>query len=66
MGLFFDIAIPVALLVVLGVMFMGFYAMMRGGAYGQANSNKFMRYRVMAQAVAVAIVALGIAYKSSH
>lgn len=66
MDLFFNIAIPVALLAVLATLFMGFYAVMRGGEYGLANSNKFMRYRVITQAVAIAIITLGFIYKASH
>jgi hypothetical protein len=63
MGLFFNIAIPLALMVVLATLFMGFYAMMRGGDYARLNSNRFMRYRVITQAVAIGVVALGILYK---
>ncbi len=66
MDLFFNIAIPAALLAVLATLFMGFYAVMRGGEYGRANSNKFMRYRVMTQAVAIGIITLGFIYKASH
>lgn len=65
MELFFNIAIPLALLAVLASLFMGFYAMMKGGEYGAANSNKFMRYRVMTQAVAIAIITLGFIYKAN-
>lgn len=66
MELVINIVIALAMLAVLASLFMGFYAMMRGGQYGKLNSNKFMRYRVMTQAVAVVALAIGFIYKMSH
>lgn len=66
MELIINIVIGLAMLAVLASLFMGFYAMMRGGAYGQANSNKFMRYRVATQAVAVIALTIGFIYKATH
>jgi hypothetical protein len=66
MGIFFDIVIALSMLAVLASLFMGFYSMMRGGEYGRMNSNKFMRYRVVTQAVAVVLISIGCWYKLTH
>ena len=65
MDIFIDLLIGAAMLVVLGSLGFGLYAMARGGEYS-AKSNKFMRWRVWAQAGAVALLLAGLAYKSSH
>jgi hypothetical protein len=54
------------MLAVLASLFMGFFAMMKGGEYGRLNSNKFMRYRVLTQFVAVIALSIGFLYKMSH
>jgi hypothetical protein len=66
MELIINIVIGLAMLAVVATLFMGFYTVMRGGEYARANSNKFMRYRVMTQAVAVGALAIGFLYKMSH
>jgi hypothetical protein len=54
----FNVLIPVLLVVVVAVLFVGIYALFRGGDFGRSYSNKLMRLRVVAQAVAIlAIVA---------
>ena len=54
----FTFLIPALLLVVVAVLFTGIYALFRGGHFGRSYSNKLMRLRVAAQAVAIlAIVA---------
>ena len=54
----FNILIPVSLAAVVLVLFIGIYALFRGGDFGRSYSNKLMRLRVLAQFVAVlAIVA---------
>ena len=54
----FNILIPALLLVVVGVLFFGIYALFRGGDFGRSYSNKLMRLRVLVQFIAVlAIVA---------
>ena len=50
--------IPVALLATLGVLALGIYSMGRGGSFARDNGNKFMRWRVAAQAGAIAIMCL--------
>ncbi|HVK80444.1 MAG TPA: twin transmembrane helix small protein [Verrucomicrobiae bacterium] len=48
--------IPIALVVVFGVLCFGIYAMFRGGDFGRSWSNKAMRMRVVAQFVAILIL----------
>ncbi len=55
----FDILILIALLAVVVTLGLGFYSLYRGGEYGRANSNKFMRLRVGLQFVAVLLILLG-------
>ena len=52
----FDILIPVCLFAVVVVLFFGIYALFRGGDFGRSYSNKLMRLRVVAQAIAVAVL----------
>ncbi len=66
MGVFIDIMIAVAMLAVVVSLGMGIFAMLKGGDYGRANSNKWMRRRVMTQFIAVALLTIGFAYKMSH
>lgn len=66
MGLFFDIVIALSLLTVLATLFLGFYTVMRGGEFARTYSNRFMRYRVATQAVAVVLIAIGCFYKMSY
>ena len=66
MGLFIDILIALAMLAVLGSLFMGLVAMARGGDYAAANSNRFMQWRVKTQAVAIILLLIGFWYKSQH
>ncbi len=66
MDIFINIVIALAMLAVLASLFAGFYTVVRGGEFARANSNKFMRYRVITQAVAVAALTIGFIYKMSH
>ncbi len=66
MGIVIDIMILLALLAVLGSLFMGLVAMARGGDYALANSNRFMRWRIKTQAVAYVLIIIGFIYKMSH
>jgi hypothetical protein len=66
MGLFIDILIALAMLAVLGSLFMGLVAMARGGDYAAANSNRFMQWRVKTQAVAIVLLIIGFWYKATH
>jgi hypothetical protein len=62
----FDFLIPVALLVVFGVLCFGIYAMFRGGDFGRSWSNKAMRLRVVAQFVAVLILVAALWFKQQY
>lgn len=66
MELIINIVIALAMLAVLASLFAGFYTVMRGGEFARQNSNKFMRYRVATQAVAVGALAIGFLYKMTH
>ena len=66
MGVFIDILIAVAMLAVVVSLGLGIYSFLKGGEVGRVNSNRFMRYRVMSQAVAVILIAIGFAYKRAH
>jgi hypothetical protein len=66
MELIINIVIGLAMLAVLASLFAGFYSVMRGGEFARANSNRFMRYRLATQFVAVIALTIGFAYKMSH
>ena len=66
MGVFIDILIAVAMVAVVASLGMGVFAFLKGGEAGRANSNKFMRYRVMSQAVAIVLITIGFIYKAGH
>jgi hypothetical protein len=66
MGLIIDIMIAIAMLAVVISLGMGVFAMLKGGDYGRANSNKWMRRRVMTQFIAIVLLTIGFAYKMSH
>jgi hypothetical protein len=51
------VLLGVALLAVLVILGAGFFALFRGGEFGRRWSNKLMQYRVLAQAVAIALLA---------
>ena len=50
--------IPIALLATLLILAVGIYSLAKGGAFAKEHSNRLMRYRVMAQAVAIGLMAL--------
>jgi nitrogen fixation-related uncharacterized protein len=52
----FSFLIPVTLAAVTVVLGFGIYALFRGGEFGRSYSNKLMRLRVLAQAIAVAVL----------
>ncbi|WP_282607456.1 twin transmembrane helix small protein [Pelagibius sp. Alg239-R121] len=56
----FNILMVLALLAVLGALGGGLYSMARGGDYNKKNANKFMRWRVILQGVALIILAVGL------
>ena len=54
----FSYLIPISLAAVTITLFVGLYALFRGGDFGRSYSNKLMRLRVALQAVAIAILVL--------
>jgi Hypoxia induced protein conserved region len=57
----FAVLIPVALGAVALTLFVGIYALFRGGEFGRAYSNKLMRLRVALQFVAILVVVAAVA-----
>lgn len=57
----FSILIPVALAAVALTLFVGIYALFRGGEFGRAYSNKLMRLRVLLQFVAILVIVAAVA-----
>ena len=60
MSYFFFIAAIVACLFVLGVLMFGIFSFSRGGEFNRKYSNKIMRLRIVAQAVAVVLILLAV------
>ena len=53
-----NIALAIAMFSVLGVLFMGIYSMGRGGEFNRKYGNLLMRWRIILQFVAVAVMLL--------
>jgi hypothetical protein len=62
--LFGNILIILALVVVAVILFAGLFVMSIGGTVAKEWSNRLMRYRVIAQAVAILIVILVLYFAS--
>ena len=62
MGAFFYLLIPVAVLAVAGVLFLGIFNFARGGS--PERSNKLMQMRVLLQLVAIVIIMLALYFAS--
>jgi hypothetical protein len=60
------IIVVLALLSVAGILFAGLIAMWIGGETASKWSNRLMRYRVLAQFIAIAIVLLVLYSTSQH
>jgi len=58
MSSFVFFLIPVALIATALILGVGIYSLAKGGAFAKENSNKLMRMRVMAQAIAIGIMML--------
>ena len=50
--------IPIALAATAIILFIGIYSLAKGGAFAKQHSNKLMRLRVAAQAIAIALMML--------
>jgi hypothetical protein len=60
----FDYLIPVALGAVGLVLAIGIFALFRGGDFGRSWSNKLMRMRVVAQAIAIVVLVAAVWWRS--
>ena len=60
----FDYLIPVGLAAVVLTLFVGLYALFRGGDFGRSYSNKLMRLRVVMQAIVVALLVIAVWWKN--
>ena len=60
----FSYLIPISLAAVTITLFVGLYALFRGGDFGRSYSNKLMRLRVALQAVAIVILVLAVWWRA--
>ncbi len=63
---FINILIVLALIGVVIPLGLGMVGLARGGEFNARNGNRFMRWRVTMQAVAVGMLFIGFMYKMSH
>lgn len=52
----FTYLVPISLAAVTLTLFVGLFALFRGGDFGRSYSNKLMRLRVLLQAVAIVVL----------
>jgi hypothetical protein len=52
------ILVVIAVLIVLGILLLGIGTFGKGGDFNRKHANRIMRYRISAQAVAVALILL--------
>lgn len=63
---FIDIMIAIAVAAVVITLGMGFYTLYRGGNFARQRANKFMRWRVALQAVAIVLILVGLFIKKNN
>ena len=56
----FPFLIALAALATFGILIVGMFSMIRGGEFNRKYGNKLMQYRVVAQAIALALVMLAL------
>jgi len=54
------VLIVLAMLMTLGVLFTGLFAMARGGEFNAKWGNRLMRYRILCQGIALALFAIAL------
>ena len=64
MGSLFYVLVPLALLLTVAVLFLGLFAMARGGETGAKWSNKLMRLRVLMQLIAILLIAAALTFSN--
>lgn len=52
------ILVIIAMVATLGALFLGMFSMARGGEFDRRNSNRFMRWRVILQGMAIGLFVL--------
>jgi len=57
--------VVVAAFIVLGILMVGILGFARGGDFNRKHANRIMRYRIAAQAVAVALILLYVYLRRS-
>ena len=62
----FSFLVPAALTAVTIILALGIYALYRGGDFGRSYSHKLMRLRVMAQAIAIAVLMGALWWRGRH
>jgi uncharacterized membrane protein len=60
----FQFLVPASLVAVVLTLFVGLYALFRGGDFGRSYSNKLMRLRVVLQAIAIAVLVAAVWWRS--
>jgi len=60
MNAFMVVLMVIAMLITLGVLFAGLFSMARGGEFNRKYGNRLMRYRVLAQGVALLLFAIAM------
>ena len=63
-GIFYYVVI-FAILAVLVILMIGLGAFTTGGDFNRKYANKLMRYRIIAQAVAVALILIFVAFRQA-
>ncbi|MGP3699260.1 twin transmembrane helix small protein [Rhodobacter sp. NSM] len=59
------IVVAIAVLAVVVVLMIGIGGFARGGEFNRKHGNRLMRWRIIAQAVAVVLILLFVAYRQS-
>ncbi|WP_020590942.1 twin transmembrane helix small protein [Kiloniella laminariae] len=65
METFLNVLIVLSLAAVLIILFIGLFTMAKGGEFNKNNANRFMRYRVIAQGIALLVLVLALLAKGS-
>ncbi len=60
MSTFFFILMGIAMAMTLIILFTGLIAMARGGAFNDRWGNRLMRWRILAQAIALILFIIGV------
>ena len=53
----------IAVLIVAVILFTGIIGFAKGGAFNRKHANRIMRYRIVAQAIAIALILLYVLFR---